>query len=93
MHDEHLDKNKAQTSMHMEGARKNIVDYVLHTRRPMAIDSFTKSDFYDPLQGMEIGSVLCVPIGLKVSIELGGSAHLLAIPFCLLLLLFFLFFF
>jgi hypothetical protein len=60
----HNSEQNAPTKM--DGARKNIVDYVLHTKRPIVIDSFKNSDFYDPLLAIEIGSVLCVPIGLKV---------------------------
>lgn len=66
MHDEHTNDGNMQTSMKVEGARKSIIDFVLHTRRPIVIDSFKTSDFYDLQLRMEIGSVLCVPIGLKV---------------------------
>lgn len=54
--------------VHMIGARKHLVNYVMHTKSPVAIESFEKSEFYDPLQSLLIGSVLCVPIELKVFI-------------------------
>lgn len=42
------------------------MNYVMHTKTALAIESFDKSEFYDPLQTLLIGSVLCVPIELKV---------------------------
>lgn len=63
----HEERFQVQTTpLKMEAARKHIVDYVLHSKSPIVIDSFQKSDYYDPQQATQIGSVLCVPISSKV---------------------------
>lgn len=45
------------------GARKRVVLNVAHTRKPIVIENYEFSDFYDPIDNNHtIGSIMCVPI-------------------------------